>query len=213
MCRYCNYISLLLLLLILNLSPTTVLNLPYTEISSIIPVHAWKDGTVLWMYTVQAVKSLTRIIQARRKQGKQQWRKKLRLSQKVGDTQCWHQIISTTSLHRTGSHSNKHTTITKRKQCHKQPKTVVRNLRPRKKHKTGIGLQLHSRKTRWQWMFPCMLVGVCLRVCVSVCAGWCLQVELSPVLELESRPGLKAAWHRRWAWPLARHAAYQAAWA
>jgi hypothetical protein len=23
-----------------------------------------------------------------------------------------------------------------------------------------------------------MLVGVCLRVCVSVCAGWCLQVEL-----------------------------------
>jgi hypothetical protein len=23
-----------------------------------------------------------------------------------------------------------------------------------------------------------MLVGVCLHVCVSVCAGWCLQVEL-----------------------------------
>jgi hypothetical protein len=43
-----------------------------------------------------------------------------------------------------------------------------------------------------------MLVGhVCLRVCVSVCAGWCLQVELPTVLdELESRP-LGAAWHRR----------------
>jgi hypothetical protein len=88
---------------------------------------------------IQAVKSLTRIIQARRKQEKQQWRKKMRLSQKAGHTQRWHQIISTTSQHRTGSHSNKHTTITKRKQCHKQPKTVVRNLRPRKKHKTGIG--------------------------------------------------------------------------
>jgi hypothetical protein len=42
----------------------------------------------------------------------------------------------------------------------------------------------------------CMLVGVCLRVCVFVCAGWCLQVELPTVLELESRP-LGAAWHRR----------------
>jgi hypothetical protein len=29
-------------------------------------------------------------------------------------------------------------------------------------------------------------VSVCLRVCVSVCAGWCLQVELPTVLELES---------------------------
>jgi hypothetical protein len=40
----------------------------------------------------------TRIIQARRKQEKQQWQKKMRLSQKVGHTQRWHQIISTTSL-------------------------------------------------------------------------------------------------------------------
>jgi hypothetical protein len=46
---------------------------------------------------IQAVKSLTCIIQARRKQEKQQWRKKLRLSQKVGHSQRWHQIISTHS--------------------------------------------------------------------------------------------------------------------
>jgi hypothetical protein len=59
---------------------------------------------------------------------------KMRLSQKAGHTQRWHQIISTTSQHRTGSHSNKHITITKRKQCHKQPKTVVRNLRVRGKN-------------------------------------------------------------------------------
>jgi hypothetical protein len=87
----------------------------------------------------QAVKSLTRIIQARRKQEKQQWRKKLRMSQKVAHTQRWQQMISTTSEHRTSSHSNKHTTITKRKKCHKQPQKAVRYLHPRKKHKTGIG--------------------------------------------------------------------------
>jgi hypothetical protein len=55
-------------------------------------------------------------------------------------------------------------------------------------------------------MFPCMLVGVCLRMCVSVCAGWCLQVELPTVLELESRP-LGAAWHRRTVMSLAPGAA------
>jgi hypothetical protein len=33
-----------------------------------------------------------------------------------------------------------------------------------------------------------MLVDVRLRVCVSVCAGWCLQVELPTVLKLEREP-------------------------
>jgi tRNA A37 threonylcarbamoyltransferase TsaD len=35
--------------------------------------------------------------------------KKLRMSQKVAQNQRWQQIISTTSEHRTSSHSNKHT--------------------------------------------------------------------------------------------------------
>jgi hypothetical protein len=45
---------------------------------------------------IQAVKSLTRIIQARRKQEKQQWRKKMRLSQKVGRP---HSTLAPNNIH------------------------------------------------------------------------------------------------------------------
>jgi hypothetical protein len=69
-----------------------------------------------------------------------------------------------------------------------------------------------------------MHVGRCVltvsaRVCLCVLPGWCLQVELPTVQELESQPALGAAWHRRYYVNLApdewraRHAARQAAWA
>lgn len=85
---------------------------------------------------VQAVKSLTSIVQARRQQEKKQWRKKLRLSQRRPTTYCQHQQQPTTTQR--DQHTTKITTI-KRKHRPTQRRPLHRLPQPNKKHKTGIG--------------------------------------------------------------------------
>jgi hypothetical protein len=99
------------------------------------------------------------------------------------------QVVTATSTY---------TTITKRKQCHKQPKTVVRNLRPREKtqDRHRLTISLPARLDDNGCYHAPWWVCVCACVCLCVLDAWCLQVELPTVLELESRP-LGAAWHRR----------------